>query len=252
MWKKKQLAIKVVAACMAATLVFSGIQLWQYFAAEKEAKNNYSALVDLIELPPEKVKGIPPTVSDWTVQNQYDTLFAQNADMVGWISIEGTQLNYPVMHTPNTPDYYLRRGFDKKYSVYGVPYATEGCTINQPSDNITIYGHHMKNGMLFGALDGYKNEEFWQEHPTIHFDTKAGFGEYAVLAVFKTTPANFDYHEFVNAASKAEFDDYVQRCKELAFYDAGVSAKYGDKLITLSTCEYSQGDGRLVVVGKKI
>ncbi len=105
---------------------------------------------------------------------------------------------------------------------------------------------------LFGALDGYTDEAFWRQHPIIRFDTRAGFGQYAVLAVFKTTPAAFPYHEFVNAADEAEFDDYVRLCMELSLYDTGIAANYGNKLITLSTCEYTQADGRLVVVGVRI
>lgn len=252
MCTRKQLVVKVVAAFMAAALAFSGVQLWRYFAAEKEAEETYSALVDLIHVPPEKGSEKPPTTPGWTVQEQYGKLFAQNSDMIGWVSIEGTQLNYPVMYTPNAPDYYLRRGFDKKYSDYGVPYAAEGGSISPPSDNITIYGHNMRSGKLFAALEGYKREDFWREHPVIKFDTRAGFGEYAVLAVFRTTPAEFAYHKFVNATSEAEFNAYVQRCKGLAFYDTCVSAQYGDRLITLSTCEYSQRDGRLVMVAKKV
>jgi sortase B len=86
------------------------------------------------------------------------------------------------MQTPNAPNYYLRRGFDEQYSDYGVPYVAESCSINPASDNITIYGHHMKSGKLFGALDGYTDYAFWQKHPTIRFDTRAGFAEYAVMA----------------------------------------------------------------------
>ncbi len=256
---KKRLMI-AAAAFLAAALLFSGFQIWRYFAAEKEAADAYGTLAALVAVPPMlpssapgKPGGAPPAVpGEWTVQDQYGALFTQNPDMVGWISIEGTAMNYPVMQTPGRPDYYLKRGFDGQPSDYGVPYAAEGCSINPASDNITIYGHHMKSGKLFGALDGYTDEAFWLKHPIIRFDTRAGFGEYAVLAVFKTTPAEFPYHEFVDAADEAAFDAYVRRCRELALYDTSVAASYGDKLITLSTCEYTQEDGRLVVVGVRI
>ncbi len=256
---KKRLMI-AAAAFMAAALLFSGFQIWRYFAAENEAEDAYGALADLIEAPPTlpssapgKPSEAPPTVpGEWTVQDQYGALFAQNPDMVGWISIDDTAFNYPVMQTPRRPDYYLMRGFDGQRSDFGVPYAAERCSINPASDNITIYGHHMKSGKLFGALDGYTDKAFWRQHPVIRFDTRAGFGQYAVLAVFKTTPAAFPYHEFMDAADEAEFDAYVRWCVELSLYCTGVTAKHGDKLITLSTCEYTQADGRLVVVGVRI
>ncbi len=245
---------------MAAALLFSGIQIWRYVAAEKEAKESYGALAGLVAAPPSvppsapgKSGEVPPVVpGDWTVQDQYGALFSQNPDMIGWISIEGTALNYPVMQTPGRPEYYLKRGFDGQRSDYGVPYAAEACTIDPPSDNITIYGHHMKSGKLFGTLDGYTDEAFWRQHPIIRFDTRAGYGQYAVLAVFKTTPAEFAYHEFVDAADEADFDAFVRRCRELSLYSTDVTASYGDKLITLSTCEYTQADGRLVVVGVRV
>ena len=110
----------------------------------------------------------------------------------------------------------------------------------------------MKSGKMFGVLEGYKSEAFYREHPIIHFDTRAGFGEYEIVAVFKVNPVDFDYPLFVNAADETEFNKYVNRCMELSFYDTGLAAAHGDKLITLSTCEYSRQNNRLVVVARKI
>ncbi|MDL2294866.1 class B sortase [Ruminococcaceae bacterium OttesenSCG-928-D13] len=252
----KKRFLVMLASMLVVLMGFSGFQLWRYFTAERETQQQYDGLVEQIKSPPPSAsgQGAPgeEPKPEWTVNDQYGPLFEENPDMLGWISIEGTALNYPVMHTPGSPDFYLRRNFEKQYSEAGVPYAAEGCSVSPQSDNITIYGHHMKSGKLFGALDGYKNEAFWREHPIIRFDTRAGFGEYEVFAMFKVIPADFLYHSFINAAEQAEFDEYVRRCKSLSFYDTGITAAYGDELITLSTCEYSQEDGRLVVVARKI
>ena len=252
---KKRILVMLVSM-LATLMLISGFQLWRYFSAERETQQQYDVLAGQIELPPqsepEQEASSEAAEPEWTVNDQYGALFQQNPDMIGWISIEGTALNYPVMQTPGSPDFYLRRNFEKQYSEAGTPYAAEGCSINPPSDNITIYGHHMKSGKLFGVLDGYNSDTFWREHPIIRFDTRAGFGEYEIFAVFKVAPADFLYHTFINAAEQAEFDEYVRRCKELSFYDTGISAAYGDNLITLSTCEYSQDDGRLVVGARKI
>lgn len=251
---KKRFLIMLVSM-LVVLMVFSGFQLWRYFTAERETQREYDDLAELIETPPQSMPEETPgeeAAPEWTVYDQYGALFEENPDMIGWISIEGTPLNYPVMHTPASPNFYLRRNFEKQYSEAGVPYAAEGCSISPQSDNITIYGHHMKSGKLFGALDGYKTEAFWREHPVIRFDTRAGFGIYEVIAAFKVAPADFLYNTFIDAAEQAEFDEYVRRCKALSFYDTGVSVVYGDNLITLSTCEYSQEDGRLVVVARKI
>jgi len=189
-----------------------------------------------------------------TAFEKYAAVYEQNSDFVGWISIDGTNINYPVMQTIDNPNYYLKHSFEKKYSNYGVPYVQENCALGI-SDNTVIYGHHMNDGSMFSDLCKYESEDFYREHKTIHFDTLSGFGEYEIVAVFKTvaySEQGFKYYHFVNAEDKAAFDEFLAGCNALRLYDTGVSAEYGDKLITLSTCEYSRTNGRMVVVAKKI
>ena len=184
-------------------------------------------------------------------------LYQQNGDLVGWISIADTNINYPVMQSVNEPNFYLKHDFDKEYSDYGCPYVQEDCDVQEPSDNLVIYGHHMSNGSMFAHLEKFKDEGFWNEHRTISFNTLTDKQEYEIVAVFRTVvytdrPDVFKYYRFVDAESANEFDDFIAKCKELSFYDTGVTAEYGDKLITLSTCEYSRNNSRLVVVAKRI
>ena len=184
---------------------------------------------------------------------EYGELFLKNTDMVGWLSIASTPLNYPVMQTPNAPNYYLKHNFEKEYSDLGTPYIQENCDL-MSSDNLVIYGHHIKGGKMFGALEDYKSKSFYEEHKTIQFDTLMERGEYEIVAVFKTvaySSQGFRYYDFVNAENEGEFNAYIEKCKELALYETGVNTEYGDRLITLSTCEYSAQNGRLVVVAKK-
>ena len=158
------------------------------------------------------------------------------------------------MQTIDNPNYYLKHSFEKQYSDYGVPYVQENCDLGL-SDNCVIYGHHMNNGSMFADLCKYTDEDFYREHKTIRFDTLSGFGEYEVIVAFKTvaySEQGFKYYHFVNAGSAGDFNTYIAKCKELALYDTGVSAEYGDKLITLSTCEYSRQNGRMVVVAKQV
>lgn len=154
-------------------------------------------------------------------------------------------------------NFYLKHKFDKTYSAYGCPYVQENCDVQKPSDNIIIYGHHMNDGSMFTGLMKYRNKSFWEGHKTITFDTLTDRHQYEVIAVFKTvvytdSSDSFKYYEFTDAENAAEFDAYVAKCKELSLYDTGVSAEYGDKLISLSTCEYSRNNGRLVVVAKRV
>ena len=186
---------------------------------------------------------------------RYAELFAMNNDMAGWIRIEDTPINYPVMYTPDNPDYYLKHNFYKESSAYGVPYIAEHCDPMEPSDNVIIYGHHMNNGSMFAGLMNYEDRDFYERHKTVRFDTLTETAEYEVIAVFKTTvydDTGFKFYLFSHAETEKEFTDYVEQCRELALYDTGVTAEYGDKLLTLSTCEYSNTNGRLVVVAKKI
>ena len=185
---------------------------------------------------------------------KYQKLYLQNEDMVGWISIAGTTINYPVMQSRNNPNFYLKHNFEKEYSDLGTPYVQENCDIAE-SDNLVIYGHHIKGGKMFGALEDYKSKSFYEEHKNIQFDTLTEQAEYEIVAVFKTvaySSEGFRYYDFVDAENEEDFNSYVGKCKELALYDTGVTAEYGDRLITLSTCEYSARNGRLVVVAKMV
>lgn len=187
-------------------------------------------------------------------KEKYQELFEQNEDMVAWIKIENTNIDYPVMHTKDKPDYYLRRNFYKEYSYYGTPYIEENCNI-ETSDNLIIYGHHIKNNQMFGILEKYKKENFYKENKIIEFTTKNKSAKYEIIAVFTTVAYSkdtFKYYEFINLQEKEVFDTFINKCKELSFYNIDKSAEYGDKLITLSTCEYSRKNGRLVVVATEL
>lgn len=186
--------------------------------------------------------------------DKYVGAYEQNSDFVGWICIENTNVDYPVMQTPNAPDFYLKHSFDKKYSNYGVPYVQWNCVIGE-SDNLLIHGHNMKNTTMFSDLCKYENVDFYNEHKLINFDTLSEYGVYEIVAVLKTVAYSedcFEYNDFVKAESEAEFDAFIKKCKELALYETDVNAQYGDKLITLSTCDFSVKDGRIAIVAKLI
>ena len=186
---------------------------------------------------------------------EYAPLYEKNSDMAGWLTIEGTRINYPVMHTPGRPDYYLERDFDRNYNPWGCLYAREECDLEEPSDNVTIYGHHMKDGSMFAGLNAYTSRDFWQEHRYIRFDTIRAHHTYEIFAVFTTTASEgqgFDYHNYINAADEIDFDTFIAKCLSLSLYGTDIVPEYGDKIICLSTCEYSQTNGRLVIAARRI
>ena len=185
-----------------------------------------------------------------TILPEYQELYQRNDHLVGWLKIEDTKINYPVMQTPEEPNFYLERGFDRKYSAHGCLYVREECDVNKPSDNLTIYGHHMRDGSMLAGLDKYNKESYWEEHSYITFDTLYEHHTYRIFAVFKTSASvgqGFSYHLMDDAGNEEEFDNFIAKCKSLSFYDTGITPEYGDKIICLSTCEYTLTNGRLVV-----
>ena len=238
--------------------VFCGFQIYSHYQQIDEQTEAFAEIAEVVENAepeeePPKDKDAPVSEGE-DILAKYKELYLQNEDMVGWIAIDGTGINYPVMQSKNNPNFYLKHSFEKEYSDLGVPYIQEDCDI-LTSDNLVIYGHHIKGGRMFGALEDYKSKSFYEKHKTVQFDTLTEQAEYEIIAVFKTvaySSEGYRYYDFVNAENEKEFDAYVGKCKELALYDTGVTAEYGDKLITLSTCEYSAQNGRLVVVAKKV
>ena len=181
-------------------------------------------------------------------------LHEENPDCIGWITIEGTRIDYPVMLRPGDKNYYLHRDFNGEYSANGCLYLAEEC-VPGDSDNLIIYGHHMNSGKMFANLEKYKDEDFYKEHPMIQFRTIWGNEEYEILAAFVTpvyTGNDFNYYSFIKAQKGEDYEYFIREIKRKGIYETKVTAFYGEKLLTLSTCEYSQKNGRMVVVAKKV
>lgn len=190
--------------------------------------------------------------------DKFTSLYAQNMDIIGWLTIDGTPIDYPVMRGhSNDDEYYLYRNFYQVEDDYGSLYVRHKADVYTPSTNVIIYGHDMKDGSMFGTLKKYKAEDYYREHTLIQFDTLYEQRTYEILAVFLSQVYNsddevFKYYEFYNATTQEEFDDFYTNVKALALYDTGVEASFGDTFITLSTCSYQVEDGRLVVVAKLV
>lgn len=186
---------------------------------------------------------------------EFQELYERNTDMIGWLTIDNTRIDYPVMQNPQDGEYYLDHDFDKKENKNGLPFLDAQNRIDD-SDILLLHGHNMKSGLMFADLLNYKKESYYKEHSTIRFDTLYEKAEYEIVAVilsevFRKSDDVFKYYQVEKVGSPAEFDSYVQNIKQLALYDTGVTAEYGDRLIVLSTCEYSTENGRLVVVARK-
>lgn len=187
---------------------------------------------------------------------KYESIFEQNNDFFGWLQIEGTAVDYPVMHTPDDPEFYLRNNFAGDYSVSGVPFMASECY--EGCGNYIIYGHNMKNGSMFNSILSYRDEKYWKEHPTICFDTLYQSGEYEIYAAFYSKVYNIDeadvfrVYDYVDLSKEQIFNDFTQQAKAAAIYETNATASFGDEFITLITCSYHENNGRFVVIAKRI
>lgn len=184
----------------------------------------------------------------------YEALAEENPDFAGWLSIPDTPVDYPVMYTPQEPEYYLRRAFDGTSAVSGSLFIGSGCAPG--GAHVIIYGHNMNDGSMFGSLAQYAEKDYAAAHPVIRFDTLDEAGEYRVLAVFyshayPSGEEGFRYYQYTDLSQPEAFAEYVQKAKEASIYDTGVEAYRGGRLLTLSTCSYHRENGTFVVVAVK-
>lgn len=172
-----------------------------------------------------------------------------NPDCVGWVSIPGTPIDYPVMQSKVEPEFYLKHDFERNYSEYGLPFLDSRCDWNG-SGNLIIYGHHMNDGSMFSALLNYESEDYCAGHPEIMLETRRGAEVYRVAAVLRA-PGSYAPGEWsiFNCIDLDEQD--VWEIANRRLYDTGVEFSPGDGLLTLATCEYSQRNGRLAVIAVK-
>lgn len=181
-----------------------------------------------------------PATHTQQVLPAYRELYEKNPDMIGWLTIDGTDIDLPVVQTPGDNEYYLRRGFDRLYATGGTLFMDEHCSIDPaaPTANWLIYGHNMADGSMFGQLTRYRSEEFYQAHPTFKFDTIYETATWQVVAALDTTLGadELPYYTFFDADTKLDWEHRVDAITALALYDTGVMPEYGQQLLVLSTC----------------
>lgn len=188
--------------------------------------------------------GIPVDVS---------ALRSLNPDVAGWIQIPGTVVDYPVMHTPADSNYYFHRDFYGKYSVYGMIYLDGNCRLDGSSPNLVIYGHHMRNGSMFASIEKYASKDYLQAHPKISLALLEETAEYEVVATVRLSAdmADADFMQMLAAGTQEDYGRLMQFVREHALYDTGITADWPESLITLTTCEYTQKNGRFLVIARK-
>ena len=273
-WLKKIL-YWVLIGFFSLTFALSGFSLIRYYVDSQQQQDLYNDLAGMVEASRPQVEDtVPSTGNDdpsdpsdpseptgptedpvlSAILPEYRAIWQLNNDLIGWIKIPDTAINSPVLQSKEK-DYYLYRNFNGEENIHGAIYAREECDVLTPSDNVTVYGHHMKDGSMFNNLDFFMKKSFWKDHQTFTFDTIHERRTYQVFAVFKTSGdagVGYPFHVFVDAVSEDHFNQFVADIKEMSLYDTGITAEYGDKLLCLCTCEYSKWNYRLIVVAKLI
>lgn len=192
------------------------------------------------------------------VEESYRKIFEKHEDMIGWLVIPDTNIDYPVMQTLEDEEYYLNRNFYGEDDKNGSLLLDTDSAIDSTSNNLIIHGHNMRSGAMFGSLDQYKDSEYGMAHSKIQFYTRDGQNrEYEILAafyskVYMSTDDVFKYYQFFEAETEEEFDIFYNNIMKMRLYDTGCKAEFGDEFITLSTCSYHTTDGRFVVVGRRV
>ena len=259
--QEKRRKLIVVFSSLVAVLCFGYFGVYYFFAArtsmdyeqlsdlkgsdalsETQEKNDFSLHKSSVKLP--------------DILDEYKTLYSKNKRLIGWLKIDDTNIDYPVMQTENN-EYYLDHNFNQEYDKNGSLFLDCDCNVYPRSTNMIIYGHHMKSGSMFGNLQQYAKESYGKKHSVIEFDTIYEKATYQVMYVFRSQVYNeddvvFKYYQFIEANSEEEFNFYMKEMASMSLYDTGVTANFGDSLLTLSTCDSSQTDGRFVVVAKRI
>ena len=240
--KKRRISLIILLLLLSAVCLVSLGMAWKEYADRASDRTAFEQLAELVEKPKETDEPAAETTDGTTdttdtTEETTDTqtepevteqkrnlapILVQNGECIGWICIEGTAVNYPVMHTPNDPQKYLRKNFEGKYSVSGVPFLDYRCT---PDTHLIVYGHNMKDGTMFSDLKKYLDNSFREQHPVIELETADGVRYFTVTEVIKT-------------------DIYDKRYEDIEIKD-------GRQKLILSTCYGSTKSGRLLVIAEE-
>lgn len=246
MTRNQKISLTAISLMLSAVCILSGVMIWREVSKRNKDKDNFNILSELAE--PEKSEYTEHPVDETEApihKRNLTPLFEQNGDCIGWICIPGTEVDYPVMHTPDEPQRYLRQNFYGEYSISGVPFLDGRCSLE--STNLILFGHNMKNGTMFSAVTGYADEEYAKEHPTVEFETEFGCKTYTVFATVSVKNTD-EWYGFIDAPDKEQFDEAVSAVCERAKYTTGAVPEYGKQLLTLSTCYGGNKSDRLIVI----
>ena len=248
---------KIVLLIAIPTFIISASVLISGYIQSIQAND---LLADLQDIYHETVSVSPAEKEEINYPADYDdsffNLYKINHDVKGYIRIPNTKVDFPIVQGKNN-DYYLRRNFKGQKNDYGVCFFDYRCDVKNPVGNSILYAHNMKDDAMFGSILRYKNLSYFQQHPMIEMDTVYRKGRYVIFAAFlsNASPKDgpvFAYHNQLSFADQKEFDSFMQEVSRRSYFVSGVDVRYGDELLTLSTCSYEVGSGRFVVMARRL
>ena len=249
---------KIFIFSLAALFLLAAFMILQEVLQQEKDRDRFEELAELVAVEPmplqenaakaEEIPETEPATESVPALRDLTPLFDRNADCVGWLQITGTQVNYPVMHTPRDPERYLHKNFDGEYSPSGVPFLDGNCTLE--SQNRIFYGHNMKNGTMFAEITNYRDPAYRQAHPVVELQTAEGISYFMVFAVVQVKNTD-DWYWFYGAEGE-RYDSAVAQMQERALYDTGITPQTGTPLLTLSTCYGPGSDDRILVIAAQM
>lgn len=195
--------------------------------------------------------------SDGGILPKFTQLYEENQDFAGWLRIPGTRIDYPVMSRDGDNNYYLDKNFEQQHDKNGLLILDYRNDIRSGQQNLIIYGHNMRTGVMFGTLKNYKEKSFCEEHMTITFDTLYEESEYRVVAAMLSSVAYededvFRYYDAIDISTEENFNAFKENMLSNAIYTTEETITYGDTCLVLSTCDNYKEDGRFVLIAKKV
>ena len=264
MKNKTKYLLAAMSLLLSAVAVFSGVQIWREYASRQKDIDTFAELAAIAEVKApeaqqettsqevtdteETAAAEEPEVSAPAYRHDVPLLTSQNGECIGWITIDDTAVDYPVMHTPEWPQKYLHMNFYGEYSDSGVPFLDYRCS--RDSDNLIIYGHNMRNGTMFSALKDYLSDGYLEAHPTILLETVDGAYEFQVFAVASVNKLD-KWYSFIDAESEDAYQEAISQLMQQAVISDGTLPVFGDHLLTLSTCYGGNKDSRLIVIARR-
>lgn len=256
MGKKTATVITVICALV---FVFSAFMIGKELYGQQKSKEEFNELAELIitetvtleETRPAQTEPgeTPPSIAGVEYVRNIDPVLVRNEDCIGWLRIEGTAVDYPVMHTPEDPEYYLHRGFRKQKSAAGVPFMDGKCTME--CDHLILYGHNMKNGTMFADVTRYRDRSYWENHPIVELQTGSGAKQYRIFAVIFAKSSD-DWYFIHKAYDEIQYNEEVAKLQSRSLYDTGITPVYGQQLLSLSTCYGAAKDDRILVIAAEM